>query len=139
MSSAPKYSDRKDYEAEVQAARSLSQSIPDWETWKAARDAENTEYGDPPFLDIDPATITRIDAKEDVDPDTGTVMDRLTLGTAPDGTAVVILESTYDDERGTWEDAESGALRTELQIKCVWGYPSLEAARQHRDQQMEQA
>ncbi|HLU99292.1 MAG TPA: hypothetical protein VKZ89_20855 [Thermobifida alba] len=87
---------------------------------------------EPRELAIDPAAVTRLDTLEEHDPLLGIVWSRMTVGTAPDGTASVILE-----ERLT-EHGERDASAP-LAVQAVWGYDSVEAARRDRAQQMGQA
>lgn len=84
---------------------------------------------EPREIDIDPATITPIDGREEHDPILDIVWSRMTVGTAPDGTAVVVLE-----ERLT-EHGERDACAP-LAVQAVWAYDSLEDARRDRDEQI---
>lgn len=87
---------------------------------------------EPRELAIDPAAVTRLDALEEHDPLLGIVWSRMTVGTAPDGTPVVVLEERIS------EHGERDASAP-LAVQAVWGYDSVEAARRDRAQQMGQA
>uniref|UniRef100_UPI003F49A348 hypothetical protein n=1 Tax=Actinomadura sp. CA-154981 TaxID=3240037 RepID=UPI003F49A348 len=87
----------------------------------------------PREIDIDPATITRLDAREEWDPATGRVWQRMTVGTAPDGTPVLLSEAPAPTGCPT---GEGWPKLSERPGHTVWAYGSIEAARKDRDEQM---
>ncbi|GAA4226142.1 hypothetical protein GCM10022254_10190 [Actinomadura meridiana] len=85
---------------------------------------------EPRELDIDPTTITLLDGREEWDPILDIVWSRLTVGTAPDGTPVVVLEDRISEHGERDENAP-------LAVDVVWAYDSIEDARRDRDEQIE--
>lgn len=90
------------------------------------------------FVDLD--KITRIDARTWAPDDTGIVCERLTLATTEHGEPIVLVEDVRDAE-GNYRDLSTveGTPYTELRIKAIWRYPTIEQARSHREQEMEEA
>lgn len=89
----------------------------------------------PNEIDVDPATITRIDR---LDYSAGNargegVSQRFSVGTTADGTAVVVLEDCWDDARGRYLAELPGRTDEDLKVTMVLGYSSLEEARVNRD------
>lgn len=88
---------------------------------------------EPREIDIDPATITRLDAREEINPVTGTVRQRMTVGTAPDGTPVLLTEASPPTGYPT---GEGWPVLADRPLHRVWAYNSLAAARRDRDEQI---
>lgn len=89
----------------------------------------------PNEIDVDPATITRIDR---LDYSGGNargegVSQRFSVGTTKDGTPVVILEDCWDDTRGRYLAEMPGHTEADLKVTTVLAYDSLEEARANRD------
>ncbi|MGC4959765.1 hypothetical protein ACLQ2P_41765 [Actinomadura citrea] len=87
----------------------------------------------PREIDVDPATITRLDAREEWDPTTGRVRQRMTVGTAPDGTPVLLSEAPAP---AGYPAGEGWPTLAERPRYTVWAYDSIEAARKDRDEQI---
>ncbi|MGP4027295.1 hypothetical protein [Actinomadura sp. 3N407] len=85
-------------------------------------------------VDIDPATITRIDRLDYGCMVRGDgVAQRFALGTAPGGTPVVILEDCWDNDRGLYLAELAGHTEEDLEVTQVWAYGSEAEARRDRD------
>lgn len=90
------------------------------------------DISEPREIFIDPATIVRLDGREEFDPSTGRVRQRWTVGTAPDGTPVLLTEAPAPG----YPTGEGWPKLAERPLYRVWAYGSIAAARQDRDEQM---
>lgn len=88
---------------------------------------------EPREIDVDPATIVRMDDREERDPATGTVRQRMTVGTAPDGTPVLLVEAPAPTDYPTGDGWPKLAERPRHK---VWAFNSLAAAREWRDNEI---
>lgn len=79
-----------------------------------------TDTDEPREVDVDPAAISRLDGREEWD--RLGMIQRMTVGTTPDGTPVVLTETPKPTS-------------TEMLTK-VWAYTSIESARADRDYQI---
>lgn len=79
-------------------------------------------------IDVDPATVTRIETYTITDPDTGAPMLAYTTATTADGQHVVLHEST-EDARGDHRDP-AGRPYTEMHLQYAALHPSADAARE---------
>ena len=60
-------------------------------------------------IDIDAAAITRLDGREEWDPVSGHVRQRMTVGTAPDGTPVLLVEAPPPSRPARWRRCSTTA------------------------------
>ncbi|MGP4027298.1 hypothetical protein [Actinomadura sp. 3N407] len=92
----------------------------------------------PPALTIDPASIHRIDTIEYWNPFEKATAKRATLGTAPDGTPVVVYEDIYDeaDGLGAARGVRGQLTEDDMQVVEIRAYASTEDARRDRDAEM---